>query len=113
MSTASKSSSATVGDGRSGFWTGSKGRDTPLDIYEPLGPAAEITEDRRSEADLFTRGVELYRGRRWPEAEQAFRSLIDGYGDRNLYRLYIDRIRHFIAEPPPEAWDGVFDFQTK
>ncbi len=90
-----------------------KGRDTPLDIYEPLGPAAEVTENRRAEADLFTRGVELYRGRRWQEAERAFRSLIDGYGDRSLYRLYLDRIRHFIAEPPPEAWDGVFDFQTK
>ncbi|MDZ7842369.1 MAG: adenylate/guanylate cyclase domain-containing protein [Gammaproteobacteria bacterium] len=90
-----------------------KGRDTPLDIYEPLGQAAEITEDRRAETDLFTRGVDMYRGRRWPEAEEIFRSLIERYGDQDLYRLYIDRIRHFIAEPPPEAWDGVFEFQTK
>lgn len=90
-----------------------KGRDTPLDIYEPLAAGAEISEALRSELNFYNRGLEMYRGRRWQQAEAEFRSLVARYGDRTLYRVYIDRIRGYIAEPPPATWDGAFDFETK
>lgn len=90
-----------------------KGRDTPLDIYEPLGSESQTSGATRDELDRYNQGLELYRDRRWREAESAFDSLIERYGERTLYRIYIERIRHYAADPPPAAWDGVFDLHRK
>lgn len=90
-----------------------KGRDTPLDIFEPLGFAGEVSEAVQREADAFNQGLDLYRARQWPRAEAEFQALVAEFGDNQLYRIYMERIRHFSAEPPPEGWDGVFDFRTK
>ena len=30
-----------------------------------------------------------------------------------IYQLYLERIAHYIAEPPPADWDGVYTFTTK
>lgn len=90
-----------------------KGRDTPLDIYEPLGAANEIMDSTRRESEAFNQSLDLYREREWERAEAGFQALVNEFGDNELYRMYIDRIRHFTTTPPPEEWDGVFDFQTK
>lgn len=90
-----------------------KGRDTPLDVYEPLGHVDHIDEPTRREVEAFNRGLSLYRDRQWNKAEAEFQSLVREFGDNNLYEIYIDRIQHFSVTPPPEGWDGVFDFKTK
>lgn len=90
-----------------------KGRDAPLDIYEPMGQDADVAAERRSELEHYDQCLALYRERRWREAEAGLRSLIERHGDRNLYRMYIDRVRHYVTDPPPAAWDGVFEFQSK
>jgi len=90
-----------------------KGRDTPLDIHEPLGAEADVADSTRDEVEAFNRILTLYRRRQWPAAETRLNALIDQFGDNTLYQLYLERIRHFLVEPPPEAWDGVFDFTVK
>lgn len=90
-----------------------KGRDTPLDIYEPLGMQAELTEEVGRELEAYNRGLALYRDRKWVEAGVEFEALLERSGDEELYQIYMARIRHFSNEPPPAAWDGVFDFKTK
>ncbi len=90
-----------------------KGRDAPLDIYEPMGQDADIAAEHRSELEHYDQCLALYRERRWREAEAGLQSLIESHGDRNLYRMYIDRVRHYVTDPPPAAWDGVFEFQSK
>jgi adenylate cyclase len=90
-----------------------KGRDTPLDIYEPLGTEADVAEELLRELEVYNRGLGYYRERQWREAETEFKELTGWYGDRALYHMYLERIRHFIVEPPPGAWDGVFDFSIK
>lgn len=90
-----------------------KGRDTPLDIHEPLGTESGVPDPVRREVDAFDHALSLYRQRRWLESETAFQALIDEYGGDTLYHMYLERIRHFRVEPPPDAWDGVFDFKIK
>lgn len=90
-----------------------KGREEPLDIYEPLGAESSVSDARRREVEVFNQVLELYRERQWEAAESAVRALVDEYGDAALYAMYLERIRHFRAEPPPEDWDGVLDFQAK
>jgi len=90
-----------------------KGRDAPLDIHEPLGTPADVGAERRAELDAWEAALRMYRERKWSEAEAALRSLLHDYGDRPLYRMYLDRVRLYSSEPPPDHWDGVFDFVVK
>ena len=96
-----------------------KGRDAPLDIYEPLGTKEDFadllrfTEALREEVDAYNRGMQHYLDRQWQQAETEFVALVDQFGEKPLYRMYIERIRHFMAEPPPADWDGVFAYATK
>ncbi|HSH40919.1 MAG TPA: adenylate/guanylate cyclase domain-containing protein [Arenicellales bacterium] len=84
-----------------------KGRDTPLDIYQPLGLEAGLDGDRRAELELYNRALELYWNHRWEEALSVFQSLTDRFGEDALYRMYIERVDRFRAEPPADDWDGV------
>ncbi|MFZ0488184.1 MAG: adenylate/guanylate cyclase domain-containing protein, partial [Arenicellales bacterium] len=90
-----------------------KGRDTPLDVYEPLGMESDLSEEVRSELEAYNRGLALYRDRQWEEARAEFEALLKRVGDNELYQMYMARIQHFTTEPPPSAWDGVFDLKTK
>jgi adenylate cyclase len=90
-----------------------KGRDTPLDVYEPLGMESDLSEEVRSELEAYNRGLALYRDRQWEEARAEFEALLKRVGDNELYQMYMARIQHFTTEPPPPAWDGVFDLKTK
>jgi len=90
-----------------------KGRDTPLDIYQPIGPAEDVSEQTRRELARYDEALEQYRAREWNAAQDCFRALSDEFGDNELYRMYLDRIDHFVSEPPPPEWDGVFDFKSK
>jgi adenylate cyclase len=90
-----------------------KGRDTPVDVFEPLGFETGISPQLRDELADYQRGLNLYRERQWRQAEEAFQALSERAGEHPLYRMYLQRCRHFSAEPPPDTWDGVFDFTTK
>jgi adenylate cyclase len=89
-----------------------KGKDRPVAIYEPLGVAAELPADRLAEAQAFEAAVADYQAGRWDAAEAALRGLRQR-NPRKLYDVYLERIGHFRADPPPEGWDGVFTFTTK
>jgi adenylate cyclase len=83
-----------------------KGKQEPVGIYEPIAPADEPAARRFAEA------LARYRARDWAGAETLVTEL-DAASPHALYRLYLGRIRHFRAQPPPPDWDGVFTFDVK
>ena len=89
-----------------------KGKQEPVAIYEPLGPRDRLTESQLLAAARFAEVLAHYRARAWDAAETILAELaaIDG---APLHALYLERIRHFRANPPPADWDGVFTFETK
>ncbi len=89
-----------------------KGKEQPVDIYEPLGVAAEVAPERLAEAKAFEAALQDYRAARWDAAEKALQKLSQRNPSK-LYDVYLERIAHFRAEPPPQGWDGVFTFTTK
>ena len=89
-----------------------KGRDTPLAIHEPLCREAEASPAQLAEAAQHAQALADYRARRFDEALAAWSGL-QARAPSTLYEVWIERVRHYLAEPPPQAWDGVFTFETK
>ncbi|MEN6584791.1 MAG: adenylate/guanylate cyclase domain-containing protein, partial [Sulfuricella sp.] len=90
-----------------------KGKDIPVSIYEPLGPAEKIDPSKLDELREFQRAVELYRTRQWDLAEACLQSLQQAAPQDTLYPVYQQRIARFRANPPAADWDGTFVFLRK
>lgn len=85
-----------------------KGRKTGLVIYQPLGIRAEIAEDVLAELDEYHNALNDYYERNWSSAEKKFDMLKNKSPDIYIYKLYLERIKEFMVNPPGEHWTGVY-----
>ena len=90
-----------------------KGREMPLAIFEPLAPQGAMSQEFLEEVAAFERMRAHYRNQFWSGAMAELQTLLDRHPETRLYQLYRDRIEYFAKHPPGDAWDGVFNFQTK
>ena len=72
-----------------------------------------ISEEKKRVLDLFARGRKLYKLMQFEEADKYFRQALDIDGDDGPSKVYHARCAHYIDNPPPEDWDGVFVMATK
>lgn len=89
------------------------GKDKPVAIYEPIGPASEVSRELQDEVRLFHEMRRYYRKQDWDQAELQLMNLQRMSPDTALYGIYAERVNHFRKNPPPADWDGVFVFETK
>lgn len=90
-----------------------KGKDTPVTLYEPLGPLYTLREPLRAELAEWHAALSFYRRQLWDDATYILKQLSKAHPDRKLYTLYLERIAHYRNQPPGTAWDGVTTFETK
>jgi len=90
-----------------------KGKDRPITIYEPIAPAIEVSDAEFDEVSLNEQALVNYRAQVWNEAESQFRELQQLSPERQLYKIYLERIAEFRLHPPGRDWDGVYTFKTK
>ena len=90
-----------------------KGKNEPVSIYEPLAVKEEVSQDELDELKLYDQALRYYRKMEWDNAELQFLNLQKIHSQRPLYDFYIERMKYFRSNPPPEDWDGVFEFTTK
>lgn len=72
-----------------------------------------ITEQKRKVLDLFAQGRKLYKLAQFDEAVKYFGEALKTDPNDGPSKIYYQRCRHYIENPPPEDWDGVFVFKTK
>jgi adenylate cyclase len=89
-----------------------KGKETPVAIFEPLGPKDGLADLVRQDAAAFEAAFARYQAQDWDVAEAALHAL-NARAPRTLYDIYLQRIAHFRESPPPADWDGVFVYTTK
>jgi adenylate cyclase len=89
-----------------------KGKETPVAIYEPLGPKDRLADAVRQNAAEFEAAYAAYQKQDWAIAEATLQAL-NARAPRPLYDIYLERIAHFRETPPPADWDGVFVYTTK
>jgi adenylate cyclase len=90
-----------------------KGKNEPVAIFEPLGKPAGLASGVLDELRDWDEALALVRARQWDQAQRRIEALRAAHPERGLYRLYLERIGVWRAQPPGEGWDGVTAFDTK
>ena len=88
-----------------------KGKVEPVTVYSPLPHDADDIEIQHK--DAFNRCMQLYFTQQFQPALNALESLLETINNKHLVELYQQRIAHFLAQPPPQDWDGSFTHVSK
>ncbi len=72
-----------------------------------------ISEDKRKALEHFAEGRKLYKLMKFAEARDAFALALAACPDDGPSKVYYQRCKYYVDNPPPEEWDGVFVMQTK
>ena len=85
-----------------------------ISVFEPLDcyPAAVRINLNRVRG-AYQKGIRFYRQRQWSEAITYFEQVLARCPDDTPSRLYIDRCRYYLDQPPAEDWDGVWILDKK
>jgi hypothetical protein len=67
-----------------------------------------ITEEKRKVVELFTQGRRLYKLMQFAEAQARFGQALEIDQADGPSKVYFQRCKFYVENPPPEDWDGVF-----
>jgi adenylate cyclase len=93
-----------------------KGKTKPIGLYELLGEKSSINDRSMYvslKLELWQQAFVQYRQFDFEGALVLFKQYHHHFKHDKAALLYIDRCDHFMAEPPPDHWDGVFTYTTK
>jgi adenylate cyclase len=88
-----------------------KGRARPVTVYELLGPRPAAGEPPWVAA--FAAGRAAYLERRWDLAAAHFQEVLSRKVDDGPAKLFLQRCRGYLEQPPPSDWQGVFILESK
>ena len=86
-----------------------KGRAQAVKIYEPLGPAGDVTAERRLRAEAYADGLARYRTREFAGAAEQFAK----FPDDPPAALFAARARELSNHPPGLDWEPVNTLDEK
>ncbi|HUZ17744.1 MAG TPA: hypothetical protein VMV68_05120 [Spirochaetia bacterium] len=72
-----------------------------------------ITEDKKKVLDLFGEGRKRYKLMDFDSALKYFSQALKVDPEDGPSKVYYVRCKHYVSNPPPEDWDGVFVMTTK
>ena len=72
-----------------------------------------ISEEKKQILELFAEGRKKYKLMQFANARDFFVKALKIDPDDGPSKVYFARCKHYIENPPPEDWDGIFVMQTK
>ncbi|HEY9728818.1 MAG TPA: adenylate/guanylate cyclase domain-containing protein [Chroococcales cyanobacterium] len=86
------------------------GKYPPVLIYELVGLKSEpISEQKQDAIALYEKGREYYLARNFRKAWNEFATIVEEIdADDKAAKLQMERSQHYIDNPPPEDWNGVW-----
>ena len=90
-----------------------KGKEQPVRVFEVLDEKGKTDRQLLACAAQFGEGLAAYRERDFATAVTAFEAALRIHPQDRPSLMYIERCRHFLAEPPDEGWDGVWRLEEK
>lgn len=90
------------------------GRDGTVAVHELLATREEgVDAGTAALLEGFAAALALYRERRFGEALDAFRPLVERFPEDGPAAVYLERCRQHAAVAPPAEWDGVHQLASK
>ncbi|MDA0226042.1 MAG: adenylate/guanylate cyclase domain-containing protein, partial [Proteobacteria bacterium] len=91
-----------------------KGKTQPVGVHEILDHHDEASFPKLPEfLQRYQLAMDQYLKRRFREAAAAFTEAAAIRGTDTVCELYIERCAHYLAEPPPADWTGVWTLTEK
>ena len=72
-----------------------------------------ISEEKKKVLDFFAEGRKRYKLMDFEGAKTYFAKALQVDPEDGPSKVYYARCKHYIENPPPEDWDGVFVMKTK
>jgi len=94
-------------------WIRVVGISEPVRINEVLELSLYAEPSLRKLVELFHDALNIFEMLEWESAESAFNMVLKYFPHDNPSKLYLKYCKHFIQNPPPNDWDGVFNIKEK
>lgn len=72
-----------------------------------------ITQAMKDLLVHYNKGLELYKQAKFQEAIVHFENALKLVPEDGPSKMYIERCKEYIKNPPPKDWDGVYVMKTK
>jgi hypothetical protein len=72
-----------------------------------------ISDAKKKVLELFNEGRKNYKLMKFDAAKDLFAKALKVDPEDGPSKVYFARCKHYIQNPPPEDWDGVFVMKTK
>lgn len=89
------------------------GKSIPLKIYELIGKRGEIGESVLRACSDFSRAVDLYGNRQWPEAKEIFTRILQEKQGDGPSLFYIQLCEQRMASSSVEPWSAVIRLEKE
>jgi len=91
-----------------------KGKTEPITVYEPVCLLSDASASRRERVDKYNEAVGYYFAQQWDAADEILRELAAHDPERQLYRVFIERINELRKHPEMTmSWSGVYEHKSK
>ncbi len=85
-----------------------KGKHIPIKIYELL----DNNEKNQNMKKDYEAALNMYFNKDFEQAHEKFENIFKQYEDKTS-KVFIDRCKIYMENPPENDWDGAFNFKTK
>lgn len=90
-----------------------KGKDEAVAIFEPVCELKDNTPELIQELADLEIAYTSYLAQQWDKADNAYKALLSQYPKRQIYQIYIDRIKQLKDTELEPNWDGSFTHTSK
>jgi adenylate cyclase len=84
-----------------------------IKIYELFGEKKNTDEQKVQVAELCATGLELYLNRRWNEAMEHYKKVLEVSPGDQPSVIMLERCRLHLENPPPDDWTGIHRIESK
>ncbi len=85
-----------------------KWKKKPIKIYELIWLTKNYKQEDLKDLVMYKEALNFYKQKNFKKAIEIFKKIDDAPS-----KSFIVRCEYYIANPPPEDWDGVYRFKTK
>ncbi|MBF0358005.1 MAG: CHASE2 domain-containing protein [Magnetococcales bacterium] len=89
------------------------GKKEPITIYQLLDKKGQVSGVMADLLVHYYKGRDEYKARKYAEAVPHFEKALELIADDGPSLTYLERCKEYMENPPPDDWDGVFNFTSK